>query len=373
MGKPRNFSDTFLLGIANDFLIQGTVDSIRPFGSGHINDTFLVKTIEDYAPDYLLQRKNHYVFKDVPGMMDNIRRVTDHIRKKLENVEGADPDREVMTLIPTTKGHWYIKDSEGNYWSLFLFIPDTVSYDVVDDASITYEGGRAFGRFQHFLADLPQPPLNVTIVDFHNMAWRFDNFHKALKADIAGRADSVRAEIDFTLAREEEMVSYYKGLCDNLPERITHNDTKFNNILFDKNGKAQCIIDLDTVMPGYVAYDFGDSIRTAANTGEEDDYNPDNVELNRAVYKNFTEGFISEILDALSQEEIESLPFGSRYMTFIMGIRFLTDYLEGDIYYKISDPDQNIRRVRSQHKLVSSMEEHFDEMQYVVREATSKK
>jgi len=372
MGKPNIFSDSFLLEVANNFQMQGTVESIRPFGSGHINDTYLVKTAEYTSPDYLLQRKNHYVFKDVPGMMDNIRRVTEHIRKKLDGVKGADPDRQVMTLIPTTTGHWYSMDSEGNFWSLFLFIPESVSYDIVDDESITYEGGKAFGRFQRLLADLPQPPLNVTIVDFHNMAWRFDNFHKALKADVVGRADLLQKEIDFTLAREEEMVSYYKGLCDNLPERITHNDTKFNNILFDKKGNAQCIIDLDTVMPGYVAYDFGDSIRTAANTGEEDDSNLDKVGLNRVVYRNFTEGFISEIRNALSPEEIESLPFGSRYMTFIMGIRFLTDYLEGDIYYKISDPEQNIRRVRSQHKLVSSMEEHFDEMQQVVREAASK-
>ncbi len=372
MGKPRNFSDSFLLDVVNNFLIQGTVKSILPFGSGHINDTFLVKTEEQITPDYLLQRKNHYVFKDVPGMMDNIRRVTDHIRKKLENVKGANPDKEVMTLIPTTKRHWYIMDQEGNYWSLFLFIPDTVSYDVVDDASITYEGGRAFGKFQHLLADLPQPPLNVTIIDFHNMAWRFDNFHKALKADAVGRANSLQKEIDFTLAREDEMVSYYKGLCDNIPERITHNDTKFNNILFDDKGKAQCIIDLDTVMPGYVAYDFGDSIRTAANTGEEDDPDLNKVGFNRPVYRNFTEGFISEIRNTLLKEEIESLPFGARYMTFIMGIRFLTDYLEGDIYYKISDPDQNIRRVRSQHKLVGSMEEHFEEMQEVVRAAASK-
>lgn len=372
MGKPRIFSDLFLLDIVNKFRIEGRAESIRPFGSGHINDTFLVKTVEKTAPDYLLQRKNHYVFKDVPGMMDNIRRVTEHIRKKLERVEGANPDREVMTLIPISSGAWYVMDSGGNYWSLFLFIPDSISYDVVHDDRMAYEGGRAFGRFQRLLSDLPGPPLNVTIVDFHNMAWRVDNFHKALKADAVGRAGSVQKEIDFTLAREHEMVSYYKNLCDQLPERITHNDTKFNNILFDKNGKALCIIDLDTVMPGYVAYDFGDSIRTAANTGEEDDPNLDKVTFNRAVYKNFSEGFISEIREALTPEEIESIPFGARYMTFIMGIRFLTDYLEGDIYYKITDPGQNLRRMRTQHKLILAMEDHFGEMQRIVREAAGK-
>jgi Ser/Thr protein kinase RdoA (MazF antagonist) len=372
MGKPRAFTDSFLFDIVDNFRIEGTIGSVKPFGSGHINDTFLVKIVERVAPDYLLQRKNHYVFKDVPGMMDNIRRVTEHIRKKLEHVKDANPDREVMTLISTDSGAWYVMDADGNYWSLFLFIPDSISYDVVDDDRMAFEGGRAFGRFQRLLADLPGQPLNVTIVDFHNMAWRFDNFHKALKADTVGRAGSVQKEIDFTLAREDEMVSYYKHLCENLPERITHNDTKFNNILFDKEGKALCIIDLDTVMPGYVAYDFGDSIRTAANTGEEDDPDLDKVRFNRAVYKNFSEGFISEIREALTPEEIESIPFGARYMTFIMGIRFLTDYLEGDIYYKISDPEQNLRRVRTQHKLILAMEDHFDEMRRIVREAAGK-
>ncbi len=369
MSEVSHFSESFLLNVAEKFKMEGTVRSVRPFGSGHINDTFKVETAEKTIPDYLLQRKNHYVFKDVPGMMENIRRVTEHIRKKLEKVEGANPDREVMTLIPTRGGEWYTVDDKGNFWSMFLFIPDSISYDVVHDDRMAYEGGKAFGRFQRLLADLPGPPLNVTIVDFHNMAWRFENFHKALKADVRGRAVSVQKEIDFTLAREEEMVSYYRNLCDHLPERITHNDTKFNNILFDKNGKALCIIDLDTVMPGYVAYDFGDSIRTAANTGAEDDPDLDKVTFNRAVYKNFSEGFISEIREALMPEEIESLPFGARYMTFIMGIRFLTDYLEGDIYYKISDPEQNLRRVRTQHKLVLAMENHFDEMQRIVREA----
>jgi hypothetical protein len=373
MDETRNFREPFLLHVVEKFGTDGTVASVRPFGSGHINDTFKVETLEKMAPDYLLQRKNHYVFKDVPGMMDNIRRVTEHIRKKLEQVEGADPDREVMTLIPTKEGEWYTRDEKGNYWSMFLFIPDSVSYDVVHDDRMAYEGGRAFGRFQRLLADLPGPPLNVTIVDFHNMAWRFENFHKALKADTVGRARSVQKEIDFTLAREDEMVSYYKYLCDHLPERITHNDTKFNNILFDKNGRALCIIDLDTVMPGYVAYDFGDSIRTAANTGEEDDPDLDKVTFNRSVYENFSRGFISEIREALTPEEIESIPFGAKYMTFIMGIRFLTDYLEGDIYYKISDPEQNLRRVRTQHKLVLAMENHFDEMQRIVRKAAENK
>jgi hypothetical protein len=364
--------DAFLHTIAEHFEIQGSIRQIKPFGTGHINDTFLIETAEALDMDYLLQRKNHFVFKNVPGMMENIMRVTSHIKMKLEEEGGHDPDREVMTVIPTKSGDLYWRDEEGNFWSVFLFIRDSYSFDLVTDTRMALEGGIAFGRFQRLLDDIPPPPLHDTIPEFHNMELRFNRFHGVVAADEFGRKAMAEEEIAFALEREQQMIQYFWDLRDKMPLRITHNDTKFNNVLFDKHGKALCVIDLDTVMPGYIHYDFGDSIRTAANQGEEDDVQLDRVKLNMDVFTAFSRGFLSETSQVLSKGEIDQLAYAGLYMTFIMGLRFLTDFVEGDVYYKTAHPEHNIQRSRAQFALVRSMEAHYHEMQKVIAEVCSR-
>jgi hypothetical protein len=358
--------NSFLTNVADQFDIKGPIMRIRPFGTGHINDTFLIETVEPQDPDYLLQRKNHYVFKDVPGMMENIKRVTTHIKNKLEQEGNHDVEREVMTVISTKKGDLYWNDEEGNFWSVFLFIKDSCSFDLVSDARMAYEGGVAFGRFQRLLDDIPPPPLHDTIPEFHNMELRFQRFHRVVEADEFGRKAIAREEISFALEREKQMTEYFWTLRNEMPLRITHNDTKFNNVLFDKAGKALCVIDLDTVMPGFIHYDFGDSIRTAANHGEEDDAQLDRVKLNMDVFTAFSKGFLSETSKVLSSDEIGHLAYAGHYMTFIMGLRFLTDFIEGDVYYKTAHPEHNIQRSRAQFALVRSMEAHYPEMKAVI-------
>jgi hypothetical protein len=356
-----------LVDIANQFAVRGAVGDIAPFGSGHINDTYLMQNKLPGAEGYILQRKNHYVFKDVPAMMENIGRVTRHITEKLSGGDALDTEITVARLIDTRDGRNYYRDDDGNYWCVMEYIPDSVSYDVVTDPALAFEGGRAFGVFQRLVSDLPPPPLHETIVDFHNMLFRFRQFNEALEQHLVDRWPAAKSEVAFAQAREQEMCDYYRLLIDTMPQRVTHNDTKFNNILFDRHGHARCIIDLDTVMPGYVHYDFGDSIRTVANTGKEDDEDLDTVGINLEIFRAYAGGYLSEMLDALSTAEAENLAFSCRYMTFIMGLRFLTDYLTGDKYYKIGYPEHNLQRARAQFRLVASMEQHYDAMKGAIR------
>lgn len=363
----RDYPVDVLLDIFNCFQTSGTAARIEPFGSGHINDTFRVWNASSSAPDYLLQRKNHDVFKNVPGMVDNIRRVTEHIQVVLEERKEMDAGRKVLRLVPVQSGEWFYLDDRGNYWTLFLHIPGSRSYGRIERRGLAYEGGLAFGRFQNQLADFSGPALIETIPDFHHIGMRFDRFRNALHDDVAGRVSTVESEIDRALKWEPAMLQYHRYLTEELPLRITHNDTKIDNVLFDSDDRALCVIDLDTVMPGYTAFDFGDSIRTAANTGFEDDPDLDAVKLNFEVFEAYASGFLTETRSVLSTSELQSLAFSGLYMTFIMALRFLTDFLMGDIYYKVNYPAHNIARCRAQLRLVESMELRLGEMEKTIR------
>ncbi len=362
-------SDNKLEELTAAFALSGPIQSIKPFGSGHINDTFLIKT--ERGPNYLLQRINHQVFTNVEGLMSNMNLVTQHLRQALKkngNTQFTTPE-----IILTREGKLYHQDLQGQYWRVMTFIEGGVSYDQVTSEEQAFQAGYAFGYFQKLLADLPANQLTETIPDFHNMDWRFSKFHQVLKDDPVGKKSDVAAEIDFALAHQSEMVAWHQKAVDQtFPQRITHNDTKFNNVLLDRDTqRALCVIDLDTVMPGVVGYDFGDAIRTIVNTAVEDEPNINEINVHLSYYRAFTEGFLGEVGTVLTKSELKFLPFSAHYMTFIMGLRFLTDYLEGNVYYKVQYPEHNIQRARAQFALVSRLESVASEIREMLHQVAN--
>jgi thiamine kinase-like enzyme len=354
--------------IYDSFLADGSFSSAVVCGSGHIHDTFRIKTSEKDKDDYILQRLNNRVFRNIPELQDNIERVTNHIRKKLLSIPGADVMRECLTVIMAKNGKSWVEDEDGSFWRMFIYIPDHRSYDKVDTPEKAVEGGKAIGRFQALLADLPGKPLYETIPFFHDIGKRLETFLSAVQNDKADRKKSTRGEIEFILKRSEEMKIILKlGKEGKIPLRITHNDTKFNNILLDENDKALCLIDLDTVMPGYVHYDFGDVIRTAANTADEDEKDLSKVKMDLELFGAFAEGYLSETRDTLNDVEKEYLAFAPRLLTYTMAVRFLTDYLDGDTYYKIHHEHHNLQRAKAQLKLIENMEEQYSAMQDIIK------
>ena len=351
-----------LFEIASHFALEGAVASVEALGEGFINDTFVVKT-SGSAPNYILQRKNHIVFPDVPGMMDNIKAVTEHIKAKV-----TDPMRETLTVVPATDGKLYHKDGE-NYWAVCLFIPDTVTYDRADSTALAYQGGVGIGRFQALLADFDKP-LNETIKGFHNIRWRFEQWDATIAADPVGRVKDLQEEIEWVESRREEMLSFWSKVeTGEIPTHVTHNDTKISNILFDRpTGNVLCAIDLDTVMSSTSLNDFGDAIRSYTNTGAEDDKCLNNVEMSIDMFRAYAEGYLSEQRDSMCASEKEWLAFAGRYITFEQVLRFLMDYIDGDKYYKIAYPDHNLVRTRAQYKLLQSMERQYEEMCRIVKE-----
>ena len=350
-----------LLEIASHFALEGAVASVEALGEGFINDTFVVKT-SGSAPNYILQRKNHIVFPDVPGMMDNIKAVTEHIKAKV-----TDPMRETLTVVPATDGKLYHKDGE-NYWAVCLFIPDTVTYDRADSAALAYQGGVGIGRFQALLADFDKP-LNETIKGFHNIRWRFEQWDATIAADPAGRVKDLQQEIEWVESRREEMLSFWSKVeTGEIPTHVTHNDTKISNILFDRpTGNVLCAIDLDTVMSSTSLNDFGDAIRSYTNTGAEDDKCLDNVEMSIDMFRAYAEGYLSEQRDSMCASEKEWLAFAGRYITFEQVLRFLMDYINGDTYYKIKSPLHNLERTHAQYALLQSMERQYEDMCAIVK------
>ena len=348
--------------IASQFEIEGEIASIKALGEGFINDTYIVTTVGD-APDYILQRKNHVVFPDVPGMMANIKAVTDHIKSKV-----ADPMRETLTIVPARDGKLYIKDGE-NYWAVCLYIPNTVTYDRADSAALAYQGGVGIGRFQALLADFTQP-LNETIKGFHNIRWRFEQWDATLAADPVGRAKEVSEEIGWIESRREEMLAFWaKVESGEIPTRVTHNDTKISNILFDAtSGDVLCAIDLDTVMSSTSLNDFGDAIRSYTNMGAEDDKCLENVEMSIEMFAAYAEGYLSAQRATLTPIEREWLAFSARYITFEQVLRFLMDYIDGDNYYKTAYAEHNLVRTRAQYKLLQSMERQYEQMRAIIRD-----
>ena len=350
-----------LLTIAGQFELEGTIAEIKPLGEGFINDTYVVKTEGD-APDYILQRKNHLIFPDVPGMMDNIKAVTEHIKKKVD-----DPMRETLTVIPAKDGKLYVKDGE-NFWAVCLFIPDTTSPSRAESPEQAYQGGLGTGRFQALLADFDKP-LNETIKGFHNIRWRFQQWDETIAADRAGRVAQLKEEISWIESRRKEMLDFWSLVEDGtIPMHVTHNDTKISNVLFNKaDGSMLCMIDLDTVMTSTSLNDFGDAIRIYANTGAEDEKDLDKVELDMEMFKAYTEGYLHERKTSMVQSELDYLAFSARYITFEQVLRFLMDYIDGDRYYKIAYPDHNLVRTRAQYKLLQSMEGKYEQMLKIIR------
>ena len=350
------------------FKAEGTFKKGGLYGSGHIHDTFLIETSEDDKDDYILQRLNNRIFRNIPQLQDNIERVTHHLRLKVQTVPGSNIKRECLTLVPANNGKTWITDRSGGYWRMYILIPDHQSYEIVDSPGKAYEGGKAIGRFQAMLSDLGGKPLYETIPWFHNIEKRLDLFEQTIKEDSAGRVKTVMKEIKEILERADEMkVILRLGRKGQIPLRITHNDTKFNNILLDKNDKALCIIDLDTVMPGYVHYDFGDAIRTAANMAAEDEKDLSKVNLDLKLFIAFSEGYLDETRNTLNDIEKEYLALAPRLITYTMAVRFLTDYIDGDNYFKIHHESHNLQRARAQLQLVKSMEHKFEEMKQIIR------
>lgn len=334
----------------------------EPYGNGHINDTYLV--VGDKR--YILQRMNTRVFPNPFELMENIAAVTAHVREKLK--EMGTQGRCALTVIPTLDGKDYYCDDEGSYYRLYDFVEGTVTHERVERAEDFYLCAKAFGEFQGYLADFPAEKLHETIANFHNTPWRYANLMRAVEADAFGRLHQVMAEVDFARKREafchilED--AYAAGT---LPKRVTHNDTKLNNILFDATtGAPKCVIDLDTVMPGYSVTDFGDSIRFGANTAAEDEQDLTKVSLDLALFEMYAKGFLEGCGGKLTDTECDLLPEGAMMMTLECGMRFLTDYLEGDVYFKTHRPRHNLDRARCQFALVADMEKKLPEMRAIV-------
>jgi hypothetical protein len=353
------------------FTAEGTFLTGEPYGSGHIHDTFRIETKEADKDNYILQRLNNKIFKNIPELQNNIERVTVHLRNKLSAVPGSNIKRECLILIPAHDGKSWICDKAGNYWRMYIFISNHRSYNIVDSPDKAFEGGKAIGRFQAMLSDMPGDPLFETIPSFHDIEKRLQTFNLKIKENPVGRVGSVSKEIDDVLQRAEEMKTILKlGREGKIPLRITHNDTKFNNILLDENDKALCVIDLDTVMPGYVHYDFGDSIRTVANTASEDEKDLSKIKMDINLFKAYAEGYLSETGKTLNDVEKEYLAFAPKLITYTIGVRFLTDFIDGDNYFKIHHELHNIQRARAQLQLVKSMEKQYGEMQMIIRSLT---
>ena len=343
------------LPIAESFSLDGNVLSIEPYGNGHINTTFLLVTDKKR---YVLQKMNRTIFKDSDALMKNICLVTEHLTAK---------GIETLEVVSTKSGESYLKYEDDAYRT-YAFIENTVAYDKVDNAEIFMASGKAFGEFQQQLADFDASLLSEIIKDFHNTPVRFENFKKALEKDICGRTKDCKPEIDFVLARANTYSIITDAMAKgDIPLRVTHNDTKLNNILMDsKSGKARAIIDLDTVMPGSMLYDFGDSIRFGASTGAEDEKDLSLVNFDISLFEAYAKGYCAAVKNSITPVEANLMPYGAYMMTIECGMRFLTDYLEGDSYFKTKYAEHNLVRCRTQFKLVSDMEKQLDKMTEIV-------
>lgn len=354
-----------LLYIASHFLFDGKVKNIRPLGEGLINDTYFVETEND-APNYILQRKNGNIFKDIPAMMDNIYKVTSHQKKKIEAV-GGDPLREAMTQIFTKEGTLYFFDADKEYWTSSLFIENTVTHQYASSLELAYQGGKGIGKFQSMLSDMKEPLTDI-LPGFHNIRFRFDQWDDAVKKDSAGRVKELSEEIRRIEKYRHEMLSFWKKVEDGIiPTRVTHNDTKISNILFDQWDEVLCVIDLDTVLNSTCLNDYGDAIRSYTNAGLEDDRDVNNVYIKMDVFKSYTKGYLSQAKSFLSKPEIENLVFSAKYITYEQVLRFLMDYINGDTYYRTNYEKHNLVRTHAQYKLLQSIEDNFAEMQSIVK------
>ena len=347
------------------FNFEGKYLSAEELRSGNINSTYklIFAKADGNRIGYILQKINTVVFKDPDGVMENIINVIDHIDKKLV-AKGENTDRRLLHFITTKSGGYMCKDTNGYFWRAYLFVDGVTAHNSISEPNLFYEAGRGFGEFQKNLFDFPAEKLHETIPDFHNTKRRFYAFVAAIAEDKAGRVRDLESEIDFLFERRKMMSEVVDKIDSGiLPVRVTHNDTKLNNVLIDDaTGKAVCVIDLDTVMPGSSLYDYGDAIRFGASTAAEDEPDVSKITIDMDLFKLFTKGFVEEVASALTKEEIHYLPLGAKVMTCELALRFLTDYINGDEYFKINSPDHNLVRARAQMKLLTEIEKKYDEM-----------
>ncbi|MBQ4086262.1 MAG: aminoglycoside phosphotransferase family protein [Clostridia bacterium] len=356
-----------MLEIINAFVLEGKAASCERYGNGHINETYLV--VSETGKRYILQKINNKVFENVAGLMHNIASVTEYLSK-----QESDP-RRTLHLVPTTEGKAYAEDGNGGFWRLYDFVEDSLCLERAETKEDFYQSAVAFGMFQKQLSGFPADTLVETIPMFHNTANRVKQLQAAMENNAAGRLNEVGPEIEFAMARAEEAGCMVRMLENGeLPLRVTHNDTKLNNVMLDAaTRKPLCVIDLDTVMPGLAANDFGDSIRFGASTGAEDEKDLSKIEMSLELFEAYADGFLSACGDSLTEKEIETLPMGAKLMTYECGIRFLADYLNGDVYFRTHYPEHNLDRCRTQFKLVADMESKWDEMVAVIRKVAGKR
>ncbi len=365
----------YALEAVRHFEFSGILTNLYPFGNGHINDTYLAEfdIFGMGQVKVIIQRMNRNVFKKPEELMENIGNVTAFLKKKIEK-NGGDPSRETLNIIYSVYGKPFYVDSQGEYWRSYKFITGASCYDLPENTRQFYESAYAFGHFQQLLSDYPAETLYETIPGFHDTRKRYEAFEQAVKEDILGRAANVQREIAFIRERKamagEFMNRLEKG---ELSLRVTHNDTKLNNVMIDdRTQKGICVIDLDTVMPGLVMNDFGDSIRFGASTAVEDETNLDLVSCSIELFETYTKGFLKGCGNSLTPLEISLLPMGAKMMTYECAMRFLTDYLQGDVYFKIARENHNLDRARTQLKLISDMEAKWDQMQEIVQKVSVK-
>jgi thiamine kinase-like enzyme len=359
MNKEHDVSATVC-----QFQIDGEFAGARTYGSGHINDSYCVNFRKGGAPvRYILQRINHSIFKNPITLMENIQRVTSHLAAKVS--AERDRSRLVLTLIPAHDGGTCYVDADGSYWRTYQFIENAHTYDAVESTEQAFQAAKAFGQFQKLLVDLPAPRLHDTIKEFHHTPKRFMALEQAIASDVAGRAILAKREIEFAFAHQ----CIASVLLDaNLPERITHNDTKFNNVMLDDvTGEAICVIDLDTVMAGLALHDFGDMVRTATSPAKEDEQDLSKVTMRFSMFAAIVRGYLASASDFLTKAERQHLVVSGKLMTFEQGVRFLTDYLQGDSYYKVSRDEHNLDRCRTQFKLLESIEQQEERMDRLVQ------
>ena len=344
--------------IISKFNIEGKVTEIKATAERFINNPLPVFVQGCEQPKYILQRKNHLVFPDVPAMMENIRKVTAHIKAKV-----ADPLRETLTVIPAKDGKLYHKDEKGNFWAVCLYIPDSMSYDRADTVQLAYQGGLGLGQFHLLVSDFKEP-LSEVIKGFHNIRWRFTQWEEEIKDEKAGRVKELGEEISWIESRRERMLSFWEKFENGtIPVRVTHNDSKISNFLFNKaDGSLLCAIDLDTMMSSTLLNDMGDALRSYTNTGAEDETDLSKVSMSMPMFEAYLKGYLTKMGEHLSPSEIEYLAFSGIYITYEQTLRFLMDYIDGDSYYKIKYPEHNLVRTRAQYKLLCSMEEQLPQM-----------
>ena len=349
---------------AKYFNFDGDIEHVKPIGAGHINSTYMVKTTKN---KYTLQKINTSIFTDPEGLMENIYNVTEFLKDKISK-RGGDIKRESLSVVKTLDDKLFYVDSDLAYWRAYVFIDDVITYQQPKNIQIVFDSGYAFGDFLNMLSDYDMSTLHDTIKDFHNTVKRFNQFKIAIEKDVANRVSNVSKEIEFLLKREEDC-SVILDLIeqDKIPLRVTHNDTKLNNLLFDNiTGKPVCILDLDTVMPGSILYDFGDALRISGSSAEEDEKDLDKVNLVMDNFVAFSKGFISALKDNINQYELSLLPFSIKLITMEIGMRFLTDYLNNDIYFTIHRKDHNLDRARTQFKLVADIEDNLELMNSII-------